>query len=922
MPVLEVLVNESRPVILVTVETHVTSEVNSGEIELPGYQTLRSNSNSSHSAGVVVYVDDETKCDVVTDIVYDFNNILIFDIHNGPFRGRWLSLYHSPNNSDNVFIDRLDNACESHLNNCGTVFSVGDFNINCHHTNRVNTYKNRLIRVMSFYGLKLRVNKYTRVTSSSKTMIDLLFTNSTNVSVEVSDNDSVADHKNIIVKKQSTSSKKIKKTVIDRSKYSCEALNRKILSHGQYSSLLNCSQLDQKTKLFQSIVKQSVNELVSVKEIIVNYSNRWYKDQLKSLRLHKNNLNLTAQLLDTETDWSNFRVARNKFTNEMTKARNQDNKEVVEKLKSDPKKLWRHLKKFNKEPDSKISEIVVGNRVIHDPTEMVEELNEYFVKSVTDLNQSIPSRPFTDTVCNFSVFSEFQLLDENSLRNVMKKIVKKSGIDNVNIDVLNHAMSTLGNQFLSIVNESLNTGHCPIQWRKTIVTPIQKVPKAKKVEELRAVNTIPIDDKVMQCIVRDQLQSHIDSNNIISDYQSAYRSHYSCETAINYIIADWKGELESGNIIVAVFIDLKRAFETIDRFIMLQVLDNVGVKGNVLSWFRSWLSQRTQHTKLNGKVSSEIDVNVGLPQGTPLSCILFALYINAIVSIIKHCKIKLFADDTLIWIIAKNKDDLIQKIFLLNEDLARVCMFFEVRKMFLNVSKTKFMIISGSSIQHVPIPVKLNGQSIERVWEMKYLGVIIDPQLKLDLNHQYVKKKMIKKISFLQRNRNRYYMHTKLLMYKSLIGPHVDFCSTVLFLATDTQLKELQVLQNRAMRAILNCGIRTSIETMLNRLKLLDVKQRIYFNVLIAVHKMKLGLLPPYLTQQLRYVGDVQPYGLRSNNRFRLPDYTGQGQNSLFYKGVDLYNKMMRDEDDLAGLNIESFKRKLVIYVKDRFSSH
>lgn len=222
---------------------------------------------------------------------------------------------------------------------------------------------------------------------------------------------------------------------------------------------------------------------------------------------------------------------------------------------------------------------------------------------------------------------------------------------------------------------------------------------------------------------------------------------------------------------------------------------------------------------------------------------------------------------------------------------------------------------------NLPIQPIINGQDIERVYEIKYLGVIIDPKLKFDANFQYVKKKILKKICFLQRNKHKFDLKTKLVILKSLISPHVDYCSSVLFLATETQLRELQLLQNRAMRSVLKCGNRTSIDDMLQRLNLLDIKQRIYFNVLVMIHKLKIGLLPTYLSQNLQYVRDVQPYSLRSNEMFRLPNYIGgQAQNSLFYKGVSLYNSLSNHMP--LSNNINEFKNDLVNYVRISFSSH
>ena len=159
-------------------------------------------------------------------------------------------------------------------------------------------------------------------------------------------------------------------------------------------------------------------------------------------------------------------------------------------------------------------------------------------------------------------------------------------------------------------------------------------------------------------------------------------------------------------------------------------------------------------------------------------------------------------------------------------------------------------------------------------------------------------------------------MPTKMLLYKSLISPHVDFCSSILLMANEMQLNELQ-LQNRTMRAILNETTRSNIDNILHRLNFLSIRQRIIFNVLAMIYKMKLGLLPPYLSQNLQYVHDVQPYK-RPNSKFRSPAFTSNtGQKSLFYKGVSLYNQMM--DEIVVDDNLISFKKNLIEYVKHTF---
>lgn len=166
-----------------------------------------------------------------------------------------------------------------------------------------------------------------------------------------------------------------------------------------------------------------------------------------------------------------------------------------------------------------------------------------------------------------------------------------------------------------------------------------------------------------------------------------------------------------------------------------------------------------------------------------------------------------------------------------------------------------------------------------------------------------------------------YDQKNKLLLYKSLIESQIDYCSSVLFLLNEGQLSQLQKIQNRAMRAILKSDYRTSVQFMLNKLKLLDIKQKVTFNTLILIFKIQNGLLPPYLKQFMNQTATLQPYPLRSNALFRLPPNTSaRAKNSLFYKGTDLYNKLVKEYGQIVEL--KKFKAVAREYVTLNVSSH
>lgn len=179
-------------------------------------------------------------------------------------------------------------------------------------------------------------------------------------------------------------------------------------------------------------------------------------------------------------------------------------------------------------------------------------------------------------------------------------------------------------------------------------------------------------------------------------------------------------------------------------------------------------------------------------------------------------------------------------------------------------------------------------------------------------------KKDSKKVGFLGRLSKKLSSESILTIYKTIIAPHVDYCSTMLFMNSDNELKKIQMLQNRAMRLILKCNRRTHIDLMLDTLNFLSVKQRIYYNTLQMIFKMKNGLLPSYLGELVTYNEEVHNRILRRRSWFRLPFCRKSGsQKSVFYKGLDIFNHL---PDELRRCkNLNEFKRLCSQFVKNKF---
>jgi hypothetical protein len=180
------------------------------------------------------------------------------------------------------------------------------------------------------------------------------------------------------------------------------------------------------------------------------------------------------------------------------------------------------------------------------------------------------------------------------------------GESGITTSILKDSAELIANRFIDLINCSLTYGKFPEEWKTSVIIPVQKVSKAKKCEEFRPTNTVPVYEKLLEIVVKEQITLHCNVNNLIANEQLGFRNDHSCETAIISICDKWFSEIENKNIVVAVFLDLKRAFETIDHQILIEKLQyQCNITGTVLEWFKSYLSNRKQKVKY-GDILSDI----------------------------------------------------------------------------------------------------------------------------------------------------------------------------------------------------------------------------------------------------------------------------------------------------------------------------
>ena len=283
--------------------------------------------------------------------------------------------------------------------------------------------------------------------------------------------------------------------------------------------------------------------------------------------------------------------------------------------------------------------------------------------------------------------------------------------------------------------------------------------------------------------------------------------------------------MDTGYATGVLFIDLKKAFDTVNHDILVEKLKYYGIDGNELLWFKSYLTNRSQAVNVNSTLSDFQSINIGIPQGSIQGPLLFIIFVNCLPCSVPECKTVMYADDTSLMCKSQNVSDLQDQF---DSCISKVAEWFKANKLTLNVDKTKFMIFGTNRTLEKFDDVKLiyNNNQIERVDELKYLGVKLDSKLSWSAHVDYLSKNISKRTGIIKRVKHFLPRKTVVMLSNALVIPHFDYSSTVWSNTSAESLNRLQVLHNNLARIILSADIRTPINEMMEELKWIKLEKR------------------------------------------------------------------------------------------------
>ena len=664
---------------------------------------------------------------------------------------------------------------------------MGDFNINLLRYDQHNK-TTEFVDDMISHGLLPLITQPTRITHQSATLIDHIFTNMLNNTytsgIMITD---LADHFGIFTIIEDIQMNKNPKTIQARSfKETNITIFKEMLASTDFSNIMEIHSPNEAYKEFIKLyqTKFEIAFPLKTKTIQSKYIKKepWITNAILKSTLTKNNLykiKLKCPTPENTTKYKIYNVLLNKLKR-IQKATYY--KTLLKESSGNIKETWKILNKLLRKQNDKStvsSEFLIDDKLVSNTTEIANGFNTFFAEIGPKINDKVghPNKAFdkhlTGNYPNTFFINPIIPMDLIHISKMLKSKTSQ-GFDNISTKLTKLTITEIALPLTHIFNLSFLHGEVPEQLKIAKIIPIFKSGNNTLLNNYRPISLLPAFSKLLEKIVCKQLWNFLNRFDIIYKHQYGFRQkHSTIHPILHFLnsIAD-TNDLPSKNITLGLFLDLSKAFDTINHEILLKKLDHYGIRGLSNTWLKSYLTNRKQYTHICNTNSQYKDVKCGVPQGSILGTLLFLIYINDI----KHStKLQLlsFADDTTVYLSDPDSTN------LMKEADAEINLLFDwlcANKLSLNIGKTKYSLFGpNQALKNVNgSQITLKGEQITRAKDpIKFLGIHIDEQLSWKCHIKKLSSKISRAIFCINRVKNILPFDALKSLYYSLVHSHI-----------------------------------------------------------------------------------------------------------------------------------------------------
>lgn len=489
---------------------------------------------------------------------------------------------------------------------------------------------------------------------------------------------------------------------------------------------------------------------------------------------------------------------RNDATKAVRFAKRKYHKGIADSVKNSPKSFWSHVKEQTKSKSS-IGDLKDKDGIIKtEDKDKAEILNDFFASVFTVEGDS--ELPQFEHMVNEDFLSRINIIPEKVLKQLKTLNTSKScGPDNCHPFFLKECAEEIYLPLANIFGKSVSSGVVPNDWRQANITCIFKKGSKSEPGNYRPVSLTSVICKMLEKNVREGIIEHLSKHSLLSDRQFGFRKNRSTILQLLTVLEDWTDALDNNLQVDTVYLDFKKAFDSVPHKRLLQKLEAYGIRGELLTWLRNFLDQRKQRVMINGNYSKWTDVISGIPQGSILGPILFIVFINDLPGVVGSV-CQLFADDCKMYKNITAEADQRE----LQEDIMRLCQWSKDWLLNFNIQKCKVVSYGNIRFEYeYKMTDDRNNQHILVSEESERdLGILFKQNLKFEEHIDNTVNKVNRIMGLIKRKFTYMDKSLFLTLYKSLVRSHLDYGNLIFYPTTKKYKQILENAQRRATRVI------------------------------------------------------------------------------------------------------------------------